>query len=205
MIGTILLLLIAIFPLKALISYIRRRTAKPNYTNKIVWLTGASSGIGEYLAYEFNKCGAFVIISARSSQELERVKASCPHPDHAEVLPLNITDYKETIATTHKLIERLESQGKRIDIVVESVGQSMISEFTKASFENHLKIYDVNMHGPFVHLQTLVPHFIKHKGGQIVGISSLCGRASIAFRSSYNGSKVAFQAFLDTIRSELVS
>jgi dehydrogenase/reductase SDR family member 7B len=79
----------------------------------------------------------------------------------------------------------------------------MISEFTKASLENHLKIYDVNMHGPFVHLQALVPHFIKHKGGQIVGISSLCGRASIAFRSSYNGSKVAFQAFLDTIRSEL--
>ena len=86
-------------------------------------------------------------------------------------------------------------------MVVESVGQSMISEFTQASFENHLKLYDVNMHGPFVHLQTLLPHLKKQKDAQIVGISSLCGRAPIALRSSYNGSKVAFQVFLDTIRS----
>jgi short-subunit dehydrogenase len=64
----------------ALIAYIRRKRAKPNYINKTVWITGASSGIGEYLAYEFNRHGAYVVLSARNSKELERVKQSCPHP-----------------------------------------------------------------------------------------------------------------------------
>lgn len=52
--------------LYALVAYIRRKYVKPNYQNKIVWITGASSGIGEYLAYEFNRHGAHVVLSARN-------------------------------------------------------------------------------------------------------------------------------------------
>jgi NADPH:quinone reductase-like Zn-dependent oxidoreductase len=63
----ILFAIVALLVLYALLAYIRRRTAKPNYINKIVWITGASSGIGEYLAYEFNRHGAYVILSARST------------------------------------------------------------------------------------------------------------------------------------------
>lgn len=61
----------------AIIKLIRRKLAKPDYTGKTVWITGASSGIGEYLAYEFSKCGASLIISARNVEQLERVKQGC--------------------------------------------------------------------------------------------------------------------------------
>lgn len=63
----VLFTIVTIMVLYALVAYIRRKTVKPNYTNKIVWITGASSGIGEYLAYEFNRHGAYVIISARNA------------------------------------------------------------------------------------------------------------------------------------------
>jgi hypothetical protein len=62
--------IVALFVLYALTAYIRRKIAKPNYSGKIVWITGASSGIGEYLTYEFNRTGAYVILSARNVKEL---------------------------------------------------------------------------------------------------------------------------------------
>lgn len=61
-------LAVAILVLYAIIAYVRRKTAKPDYSGKNVWITGASSGIGEHLAYEFNKHGAFVILTARNTK-----------------------------------------------------------------------------------------------------------------------------------------
>lgn len=69
--------IILLFVLYSLVKIIRRKLTKPDYRNKTVWITGASSGIGEYLAYEFSKYGAHLILSARNIKELERVKSSC--------------------------------------------------------------------------------------------------------------------------------
>lgn len=66
--------IVGLLALYALVAYIRRKVVKPNYIDQTVRITGASSGIGEYLAYEFNKCGANIIISARNEAELKRVK-----------------------------------------------------------------------------------------------------------------------------------
>ena len=67
MICTIITTILIAFLAYALIAFIRRKITKPNYTNQTVWITGASSGLGEYLAYEFNRCGAYVILSARNT------------------------------------------------------------------------------------------------------------------------------------------
>jgi NADP-dependent 3-hydroxy acid dehydrogenase YdfG len=77
------------------------------------------------MAYEFNRLGAYVILSARNVKELERVKASCKNPENAEVLPMDMADFKEVRRLTQKLIEGLEAKGKRIDVVVENAGLSM--------------------------------------------------------------------------------
>jgi NADPH:quinone reductase-like Zn-dependent oxidoreductase len=59
-------ILCGLFTIYAIVAYVRRFLAKPKYQGKIVWITGASSGLGEFLAYEFNRCGAYVILSARN-------------------------------------------------------------------------------------------------------------------------------------------
>ena len=64
----IIQLTVAVLLIYAIIAYVRRRTVKPDYSGKNVWITGASSGIGEHLAYEFNKHGAFVILTARNAK-----------------------------------------------------------------------------------------------------------------------------------------
>ena len=79
----------------------------------------------------------------------------------------------------------------------------MRCEFTDYSFENHKALFDVNVHGPFRHIQALLPHMIKNKSGQVVGVSSLAGKLATAYRSSYAGSKHAFVGILDSLRSEM--
>ena len=79
----------------------------------------------------------------------------------------------------------------------------MRCEFTDYSFENHKTLFDVNVHGPFRHIQALLPHMIKNKSGQVVGVSSLAGKLATAYRSSYAGSKHAFVGILDSLRSEM--
>jgi NADPH:quinone reductase-like Zn-dependent oxidoreductase len=80
MLSIILSSVVVLFIVYALVAYIRRKTTKPDYSGKTVWITGASSGIGEYMAYEFNRHGAHVILSARNTTELKRVQANCPNP-----------------------------------------------------------------------------------------------------------------------------
>jgi short-subunit dehydrogenase len=83
------------FIIYALFKVIRRKLCKPNYEGKTVWITGASSGIGEYLAYEFSKHGAALILSARNKAELERVKSSCKNAELVKVVQLDMTNFSD--------------------------------------------------------------------------------------------------------------
>lgn len=78
----------------------------------------------------------------------------------------------------------------------------MRCQFLKYSFKNHESLFNVNVHGPYRHLQAVAPHMIKNKGGQIIGITSQAGKISTAYRSSYGGSKHAFIGILDSLRTE---
>jgi short-subunit dehydrogenase len=116
---------------------------------------------------------------------------------------MDMAKFEEVRSITRKFIEGLEAQGKKIDVIVENAGLSMRCEFINYSFENHISLFDINVHGPFNHLQAVIPHLIKNKGGQIVGVTSLAGKLATAYRTSYSGSKHAFIGILDSLRSEL--
>lgn len=90
-----------------------------------------------------------------------------------------------------------------MDVVVENAGVGMRCEFKDYSFENHLSMFNVNVNGPYKHLQCIIPHFIKNRSGQIVGITSVQGKLATAYRSSYAATKHAFIGVLDSLRSEL--
>lgn len=111
-------------------------------------------------------------------------------------------NYEEIEKVTKEVIQKLEASGKKLDIVVENAGISMRCEFKDYSFANHVSLFDVNIHGPYRHIQCFIDHMIKNKSGHIIGITSAAGKLATTYRSSYAGTKHAFIGILDSLRSE---
>jgi short-subunit dehydrogenase len=169
--------------------------------NKVVWLTGASSGIGEALAYQLANKGARLIISARRKEELERVKGNCK-PEmqpNVRILPMDVTD----IATIDLNAEAAIQLFGHIDILINNSGISQRSFVTDTKLDVYRKIMEVNYFGAVALTKSILPHFINRKHGHFVTMSSVTGKFGTPFRSGYAASKHALHGFFDSLRSEL--
>ena len=172
----------------------------PAFDNKVVWLTGASSGIGEALAYELSGKGAKLILSARRKDELERVKGNCSPDSQPEirVLPLDLEKAETLQLTTESAIQLFG----RIDILINNGGITQRSLVANASLAVDRRIMEVNYFGPIALTKYLLPHFILRKCGHFVNISSLTGKFGTPYRSGYAASKHALHGFFDAVRAE---
>src|SRR5438309_12010165 len=103
------------------------------FENKVIWITGASSGIGEALAYAFSAEGALLILSSRREEELERVKKACAHPGQVTILPLDLLDTTVLEARTAQAIAAFG----HIDIMVHNGGISQRSLVSETSLDVH--------------------------------------------------------------------
>ncbi len=169
------------------------------HNNQIIWLTGASSGIGEAVTYAFAKEGVHVIISARRKAELERVKANCPDPSKVTIVPLDVADYKSIEGKVKPVIEKLG----RIDILFNNAGISQRALAKDTKMEVYEKIMNVNFMGTVAMTLAALPFMIKQKSGHIAVISSLTGKFSTPLRTGYSASKHALHGFFDGLRSEV--
>jgi len=167
--------------------------------NKVVWITGASSGIGEALVYEYHKAGAKLIISSRNRDELFRVKGNCKNHINIHVLSL---DLENTASLDVKAAEALRIFGK-IDLLINSGGISQRSLAMKTSLETEEKLMKVNFWGTVALSKTILPSMIEQGGGHIVCISSLVGKFGTPLRSAYAASKHALHGYFDSLRAEL--
>jgi len=168
-----------------------------NWTNKTVWITGASSGIGEALTYQLAEKGANLILSSRKREALEAVKSKCVHPEKVAVHPLDLAD-AESIESAAKQI----LNNHKIDILVNNGGISQRSLLAETSMDVHRKLMEVNYFGT-IHLSKIVlEQFIQNKSGHFVNVTSLMGRFSSQYRSGYCGSKHALHGFFDCLRLE---
>ena len=170
-----------------------------NFQNKVVWITGASSGIGRALAQELSNLDALLIISARNKSALETVKNSCKNPDNVWVLPLDLEEYTSFVKTT---VTALQIFG-RIDILVNNGGisQRSLAKDTLVSVDE--KIMKVNYTGTIALTKALLPHFIERQQGHIVVTTSIVGLIGTPLRSSYAASKHALHGFFDSLRAEV--
>lgn len=167
---------------------------------KVIWLTGASSGIGEALTYLLAKKGAKLILSARRKDELERVKGNAyskAQPD-IRVLPLDLTQPSTLQLSTEAAIQLFG----HIDILINNGGTRQRSLIVDTSLEVDRKIMEVNYFGAIGLTKYLLPHFIKRKGGHYVNISSVTGKFGTPYRSGYAASKHALHGFFDALRAE---
>jgi len=167
--------------------------------SKIVWITGASSGIGEALVYEYFKAGNKLIISARNRDELFRVKGNCQNSFNVHVLPFDLT---ETTSLMNKAGDAIKIFGK-IDLLINSGGVSQRGLALETELKTEQQIMDTNFWGTVVLSKAVLPLMIKNGGGQIVVISSLVGKFGTKLRSVYSASKHALHGYFDSLRSEV--
>lgn len=166
---------------------------------KRVWITGASSGIGEALAREFHRAGAKVILSARREEELKRVQAECGEEGSTKILPLDISATDEL---EQKAKVALEIFGG-IDILVNNAGVTQRSLVKDTELEVYRRLMEVNFFGAVALTKAILPSMIENKTGHIVVISSLVGKFGTPLRSGYAAAKHALHGFFDSLRAEV--
>ena len=169
-----------------------------NFTNKVVWITGASSGIGKALAIELSKQDAKLIISARNEEKLIAVKNACENDEMIKVLPLDLEDYSNLKSKADEAIKWFG----RVDILVNNGGISQRSLASETSISVDKRIMDVNYLGTIALTKAILPHFIQNKNGQFVVTTSIVGKIGTPLRSSYAASKHALHGFFDSLRAE---
>lgn len=170
-----------------------------SFENKVVWITGASSGIGEALAYTFAKQGAKLILSARREDELRRVATACNLPtDKYLILPFDVSKYEEAEAKTKEVLDRFG----QVDILINNAGLSHWSKIKDMSMDVLKKIIDTNFLGGAALTKAVLPSMLEKKKGQIVVISSILGKIITHKQAAYNASKHALHGFFDTLRAE---
>lgn len=170
-----------------------------NFDQKVVWITGASSGIGEHITYAFAKQGARLILSSRKQAELERVKGNCPDESQVVILPLDVTDFEQVKAVGQQAIDAFG----RIDLLFNNAGISQRALVKDTKLEVDQKIMNVNFLGTVAATKAVLPQMIKQQSGHIVVISSVTGKVGTPKRSAYAASKHALQGFFDCLRAEV--
>lgn len=167
---------------------------------KVIWLTGASSGIGEALAYALAAKGARLILSARRKQELERVKGNCvaAAQPYISVLPLDLSEGETLKLSTDAAIQLFG----HVDILINNGGISQRSLIADTALAVDRRLMEVNYFGAIALTKYLLPHFTGRKGGHFVTITSVTGKFGTPYRSGYAASKHALHGFFDAVRAE---
>jgi dehydrogenase/reductase SDR family member 7B len=170
------------------------------FSGRVVWVTGASSGIGEALVKAFSLEGARVVLSARRESELRRVAAGCAGPlDNLYVLPLDL-DSPADFAEKVRLVEKRFGP---IDILVNNGGIGQRGAVTETAIEVDRRIMETNFFGTIALTKQVLPAMIARRSGMIVVISSLMGYLDTPLRSAYAASKHALQGYFDCLRAEI--
>jgi short-subunit dehydrogenase len=173
----------------------------PSLSSKVIWITGASSGIGEALTYELAKEGARLILSARRKEELERVKGKCDAKaqSNIHILPIDLSKAATLQLSTEAAIQFFG----HIDILINNGGISQRSLAKETMLEVDRELMEVDYFGTVALTKYLLPHFLKRKEGHFVVTSSVMGKFGTPFRSGYAAAKHALHGFFDSLRAEV--
>lgn len=166
---------------------------------KRIWITGASSGLGEALAYEFADRGANLILSSRKIKELERVKANCNPAVEVVVQVLDVMEHAKINTITQDLLQKHGA----IDILINNAGISQRSLVQETPLAIDKRIMDINYFGAIALTKAVLPAMLAQQSGHIVAMSSLVGKIGSPLRSTYAASKHALHGFYDSLRAEV--
>lgn len=170
------------------------------FKDKVVWITGASSGIGEALAYEFTREGAKTILSSNEQEELERVRSKCMQLEgESSVLYLDLFDSQGLEKSVKTAIDRYG----RIDILINNAGISHRSVVNETDVAFDRKIMEIDFFSYIILSKNILPHMLEMRGGQIAVTSSISGLFGFPLRSAYSAAKHAVKGYFETMGIEL--
>ncbi|KAK6791643.1 hypothetical protein RDI58_010724 [Solanum bulbocastanum] len=174
--------------------------------DKVIWITGASRGIGEILAKQLATLGAKLIISARNEAELQHVKQQLTGkyaPRDVMVLPLDLTSGEESLRLA---VEKAESffDAAGVDYMIHNAAYERPKSTALDVTEETLKaMLNVNVVGPILMTRMLVPYMLKRGRGHLVVMSSAAGKTPAPGQAVYSASKFAVNGYFHSLRSEL--
>ncbi len=169
------------------------------FEEKIAWITGASSGIGEALAEALAERGARLVLSARREDRLRQVQAACAHPERHLVLPLDLADAASLGAAAQQALDAFG----RIDVLINNGGIGQRGRAVETQIEVDRRIMEVNYFGTVALTKAVLPSMLARGSGHVVVVSSLVGTFSTPRRSAYAASKHALHGFFDALRAEV--
>ncbi|UYQ92062.1 SDR family oxidoreductase [Chitinophaga horti] len=169
------------------------------FSNKIVLITGASSGIGKALALELAKQQAKLILTARRAEVLAEVQEEClQYTQHCKLLSFDLTDSAQIAP---KAAEALQLFGG-LDVLINNAGVSQRSPVTDTAPEVDRQIMEINFFSAVNLTKALLPHFVKQGHGHIIVMSSMAGLMGFPLRSAYSAAKHALHGFFETFQTE---
>jgi short-subunit dehydrogenase len=164
---------------------------------RVAWVTGASSGIGEALAKALGKAGWSVILSGRRLEALTAVAAKVG--GETLILPFEATDMDALPAVAEQAV----GWKGRIDLLINNAGVSQRSLGIDTDFSVYRTIMEIDYFAPLRLTQLVLPHMVARRSGRIVAISSIAGRVGSPMRTGYCSAKFALIGYFEALRAEI--
>lgn len=168
------------------------------FRDKVIWITGASSGIGYEMAIQCAREGARLVLSARNQAALEDLQRLLPSGTESLILPMDMEQPELFPDLASQVVERFG----RIDLVFMSAGISQRSKVIETAMSIDRRIMEVNFFGNVALAKAVLPQMRMQKGGAFCVISSITGKTGFYLRSAYAASKHALHGYFESLRLE---
>ena len=167
------------------------------FEGKVVWITGASSGIGAALAREWAVRGAHMVLSGRDEDRLGEVAGALD--TQTLTLPFDVRDED----AMHRAVEQALAWKGGVDVFVANAGISQRSRALKTDMQVYRDIIDIDLLAQIAHTQALLPHMAERGSGHLLFISSIAGKVGVPMRTAYSAAKFGLAGYADALRAEL--
>lgn len=167
--------------------------------SKVVWITGASSGLGAALAKECALQGAQVVLTARRLDELEKVRVSLLNPDQHLCICADISNESQV----RQAYEQVIQHKGRIDWLINNAGLSQRALIADTNMHTERAIMEIDYFSQVFLTKTVLPTFLAQQSGRIVFVSSVAGLLGTQYRASYSAAKAAIHMWANSLRAEV--
>ena len=167
---------------------------------KVIWITGASTGIGKEIANEFSRAGHIVVVSARRKSRLVRIVSEIKYADReASAFVCNVMSERSIQITGKRIREKYGT----IDLLINNAGVTVFKSFMETKTFDYDNVLDTNLRGAFLCIKSVLPQMIKNKKGHIINILSVAANSSFENSSVYAASKAGLLAMTNSVREEV--